>query len=311
MKRTNCSDSPITCKIHMVAVLLLLATAQRVDAVAPTAEEMAEARRWVAAHWETAYVSQLPFSFTYGGKSSTELLKTWQPKHEVRKLDSRRSEHALQFRDPKSGLTLRCVAVEYHDFPTIEWTLHFHNTGNSDTPIVENIQALDLGLRRSGEQEFLLHHSAGASSGRSDYAPLETPLTPQTTKRFAPVGGRPANGNWPYFNLQWGDRGIIVAIGWPGQWAAEFARDKADGIRIRAGQELTHFKLLPGEEVRTPLIVLHLWQGRDWIDSQNLWRRWRGAVPSTTAVSVVPPWEPHAAGPSGGDIRGGTASTTC
>ena len=70
------------------------------------------------------------------------------------------------------------------------------------------------------------------------------------------------------------DEGVIVAVGWPGQWAAEFVRDDDKGIRIRAGQELTHFKLLPGEEVRSPLVVLHFWQGRDWIEAQNLWRRW-------------------------------------
>jgi len=36
---------------------------------------------------------------------------------------------------------------------------------------------------------------------------------------------------------------------------------------------LTRFKLLPGEEARSPLSVLLFWKG-DWIRSQNLWRRW-------------------------------------
>ena len=62
-------------------------------------------------------------------------------------------------------------------------------------------------------------------------------------------------------------------VGWPGQWAAEFVRDDARGLHLRAGQELTHFKLLPGEEVRSPLIVLQFWKG-DWIAAQNVWRRW-------------------------------------
>jgi len=35
-----------------------------------------------------------------------------------------------------------------------------------------------------------------------------------------------------------------------------------------------HFKLHPGEEVRSPLIVLQFWQGEDWVRSQNIWRRW-------------------------------------
>jgi alpha-galactosidase len=64
-----------------------------------------------------------------------------------------------------------------------------------------------------------------------------------------------------------------MAVGWPGQWAAEFARDGGKELHVTAGQELTHFKLLPGEEVRTPLIVLQFWNG-DWVRAQNVWRRW-------------------------------------
>ena len=289
MAQIRCSDVRIAYRILIVAVALWLGSPQIVYAGGPTTEELAEARRWRATHLEAGDVSKLPFSFIYGGKPSTELLRAWKQTREVRKLDARRSEHTLRLTDPRSPLVLRCVAVEYHDFPAVEWTLHFRNTGNSDTAIIENIQALDLSPRRGGEKEFLLHHCAGASSKRSDYAPLETPLGPRASRRFAPRGGRPANGGWPYFNLQWGDRGVIVAIGWPGQWTAEFARDKADGIRIRAGQERTHFKLLGGEEVRTPLVVLLFWQDRDWIDSQNLWRRWMMAHSMPKPGGKLPP----------------------
>ncbi len=62
-------------------------------------------------------------------------------------------------------------------------------------------------------------------------------------------------------------------VGWPGQWAASFERDAGDALRIRAGQELTHLTLHPGEQIRTPLVVLQFWQ-EDRIDAQNQWRRW-------------------------------------
>ncbi|MDP7288943.1 MAG: hypothetical protein QGH94_13220, partial [Phycisphaerae bacterium] len=54
------------------------------------------------------------------------------------------------------------------------------------------------------------------------------------------------------------------------------------------GQELTHFKLLPGEEVRTPLIALLFWQG-DWIRAQNLWRRWMMAHSMPKPGGRLPP----------------------
>jgi alpha-galactosidase len=50
-------------------------------------------------------------------------------------------------------------------------------------------------------------------------------------------------------------------------------RDEALGMNIVGGQELTRVKLMPGEEIRTPLVVLQFWQG-DWGRSQNIWRRW-------------------------------------
>jgi alpha-galactosidase len=62
-------------------------------------------------------------------------------------------------------------------------------------------------------------------------------------------------------------------LGWPGQWAADFSRDDARGVRVQAGQELTHFKLLPGEKVRSPMTALLFWKG-NWIRGQNVWRKW-------------------------------------
>jgi len=51
-------------------------------------------------------------------------------------------------------------------------------------------------------------------------------------------------------------------LGWPGQWAAKFTRDRDKGLHVQAGQELTHFKLLPGEEVRGPLAVVQFLERR-------------------------------------------------
>jgi alpha-galactosidase len=165
------------------------------------------------------------------------------------------------------------VAVEYHDFPTVEWTLYFRNDGKRPTPILEQIQAIDTQFERSAEGEFLLHHGKGSTASTTDYEPLETELARNADLRITTSGGRPTNSDLCYFNLQWPGQGVIVALGWPGQWAADFQRDEGTALRVQAGQELTHFKLLPGEEVRTPLVALVFWRG-DWIDGQNTWRRW-------------------------------------
>jgi len=218
-------------------------------------------------------LTEPPFSFFYDGKPSNELLKNWLVKRNSQKLDAQRTEHTLVYTEPAGRLQVRCVLIEYDDFPTVEWTLHFKNTGSGDTPIIEKIQALDIELSRGGDGEFLLHHNVGSPANGNDYGPLETSLGRNATKRLGGAGGRPTNKDWSYFNLEWSGEGVIAAVGWPGQWAAEFVRDNARGLKLRAGQELTRFKLLTGEEVRSPLIVLQFWKG-SWIAAQNVWRRW-------------------------------------
>ena len=68
----------------------------------------------------------------------------------LRKLDEHRTERTSVWTDPATGLQVRCVGIEYDDFPTVEWTVHFKNTGANDTPILSDIQAVDLALARSG-----------------------------------------------------------------------------------------------------------------------------------------------------------------
>lgn len=241
---------------------------------------------------------ELPFSFQYGGQSSIALLERWRLDRQVEPLDARRTRRTLTWTDPNTGLAVRWVTIEYHDFPIVEWTLFFKNGGASDTPSLADVQALDTGFERKKDEvyarfgapgEFVLNHHVGSPCAANDYQPLRSPLPPQATQRIATSGGRGSNSDWPYFNLEWPGEGVIAVVGWPGQWAASFVRDAANGLRVRAGQELTHFKLLPGEEVRTPLIVLQFWRG-DRIRSQNVFRRWMLAhnVPKPGGKPIAP-----------------------
>ncbi|MCH5378330.1 MAG: alpha-galactosidase, partial [Planctomycetes bacterium] len=232
--------------------------------------------------------TECPFSFTFDGKPSAELLRDWPISIRTQPRDDASTMHALSWKDPVSRLVVRLEIVEYHDFPAIEWTLYFENTATQATPILENIQALDATWRHDRDREFLLHHAVGSPANGSDYGPLVTPLGPGAVKRISAAGGRPTNSDLCYFNLQRGDDGVIIAVGWPGQWSAEFASDEDGTIRVRAGQERTHFKLLPGEKVRSPLIVLLGWNG-DWIEGQNRWRRWMMAHSMPRPGGKLPP----------------------
>ncbi len=214
-----------------------------------------------------------PFSFLYDGRPAAELLPDWRVARQSRALDDCRMEHTLTYTDPVTKLTVRCVAIEYRDYPAVEWTVYFRNAGEADTPILSEIRALDIEVDRGPGVEFMLHHQRGDACTPESYQPLSVELKPDAVQCFASSGGRPTQGGWPYWNVQWGRAGLLAALGWPGQWSAEFVRDGGQVLRIRAGQELTHFTLHPAEEVRTPLVALQFYDG-DRVRSQNIWRRW-------------------------------------
>ena len=70
----------------------------------------------------------VPFSFVYKGRHSQDFLSDWDRTYSVRDLDHHRRELTLQYRDPETGLEVRCVAIEYLKFPVVEWNLLFKNT---------------------------------------------------------------------------------------------------------------------------------------------------------------------------------------
>jgi alpha-galactosidase len=215
----------------------------------------------------------LPFSFDYGGKPSDELLGTWKFSQSVKKLDKNRTQTTQTYVDPSTGLRMICVLVTYLDYPTAEWTLHFTNTGKADTPIISGIRAIDTRFTRGSVGEFELHRIKGDSCTPDSYQPIDEALGPNARKHIAPNGGRPTSGAFPYFNIEQPGGGVITVISWAGQWAADFARDDKTGLRVAAGQELTHFALHPGEQVRSPMVVTQFYKG-DTARAQNIWRRW-------------------------------------
>lgn len=232
--------------------------------------------RWVKDWVIDAKSKGVPFSFEYGGTPGATSLQAWPSQTRERQLDATRKEHTLTWHDPRTGLEVRYAVVEYADFPVVEWTVYFMNKGAADTPILANIQALDVALQHPIKEGLSLHYIDGDGIA-SAYAPRLASLGAGATLQFAPGGGRPTSGSFPYYNLEWSGQGTIIAVGWSGQWASSFARDQAGTLRIRAGQELTHLKLHPGEEIRTPMMVQLFWKGGDWIEAQNLWRRWMRA----------------------------------
>jgi len=165
----------------------------------------------------------------------------------------------------------------------VEWTLFFKNSSTNDTPIIADIRAIDAGAPLARDKQAVLRYAMGSECRYDDFAPQIAQLGPNSDTPQGPwVGegnpvhlqskeGRSSCGTLPFFNVDAGTQGVIGAIGWTGDWTADVYRTDRE-VRLRAGMARTHLKLLPGEEIRTPRIVLLFWAG-ERMRSHNLWRR--------------------------------------
>jgi alpha-galactosidase len=213
-----------------------------------------------------------PFSFVLGGRQSSELLKSWKRTTEARDLLDEARYHTV-WTDSNTGLRVAVEVVVYKRYAAIDWVLRFENAGKLDTPIIENIQALDIPLAtRQPEQPGTLYHLAGDDCSERSFMPITSQLPSGDKIHLAPNGGRSSNGTFPFFNLAYQKQGLFTAIGWTGQWAADYERDASGQIHLHAGMERTHLRLHPGETIRSPRILLMAWQG-DLLASHNRFRR--------------------------------------
>ena len=278
-------------KSYLIALGVCAAMAAQTSTALATTNEDAIARKWIKANLGV-HMQRRPFSFIYNSKNSSELLAGWKLTSTTTTLDSNRKKHILVYTDPATGLQVRCVATEYTDYPAVEWLLYFKNTGRSDTPILENIQAIDADIYGGASGDFTLHHADGSTMLITDFQPHQSTLSMGTSVHLAPFGGRSSDTALPFFNLVKPDgSGITLGIGWTGQWAADFTRNTKSTVNIKAGMELTHLRLHPGEQIRTPAMLVMFWKGEDRLYGQNRLRQLLLAhyTPRKDGASAEPP----------------------
>jgi alpha-galactosidase len=237
-----------------------------------------------------AWKSTLPFSFKYDGKDSSQFLSTWHQAQETVPSEGGQL-HRYTFSDPATDLKVVAEVRTFTGYDALDWVLTFTNESNADTPIIENIEPLNWTITPPAGN-CIVHHARGSDAKPTDFEPLTEPLASGGTVTLASKNGRSSDTNTlPFFNLQMGDRGLIGAVAWTGNWSATFDYTKPKALTMTAGMQKTHFLLHPGETVRTPRIVLLNYHG-DVDDSQNLWRRMVLAYYSPRdqqGKTVVPP----------------------
>jgi alpha-galactosidase len=213
--------------------------------------------------------SQLPVSFQYGGRPVRGIPPEWSPTSSLRPGNPMVEDQVYESHDPRTGLELRVEITRYNDYPVVEWTAWLTNRSERPSPLIEDLVGLDATFAGRGCQ---VRHCNGDFNSGDGFAWETRALEEQGSLEVASTGGRPCDGAFPYFRLLYGDGGMTLAVGWPGQWRARFGLEEG-AVSVVAGQERTRMRLMPGEAVRTPRLTLMGWEG-DETRGINLWRRW-------------------------------------
>lgn len=215
-------------------------------------------------------LSSVPFSANFGGQDLRSLLPAWTTRNSSRQCEGGQID-ATAWSDPASGLKVTMHLRRFADFPAVDWFIEITNTGQGPSAILQQVQALDAALDVQS-QRVELHYANGSLCQVDDFLPQQAELGARYDRTFAPAGGRSSNGIFPFMSFQMPGGGILMGIGWSGQWAARINRDK-EQLKLTVGQQTTHLSLGPGETIRTPRVLMLEWQGQEAMNGQNLLRQ--------------------------------------
>ncbi len=180
------------------------------------------------------------------------------------------------YTDPSDSLLATLSATLFQDSPTVDFTVHLKNTSDKNSPIISKLYGMDIlvSLPKQGNH-FTLNTTQGCGvQGSEDYDDfgLETyKLLPSTWRTFEPKQGRSSDEAWPFFDILGDHCGLLVAVGWSGQWKARFS-EKNESVAIQSGMANLNTYLEPGEEIRTPSYSITYFEG-DAEYGHNIFRR--------------------------------------
>ena len=212
-------------------------------------------------------LSSFPFLFTYNGRSYHGFSPEFFTHKNTQITTSSEKESREIIWSFSNGLEVTLRLVHYFTHGATEWTVCFENTGTSNSGIIEELKA-----------QVILEGKYPSLKGiLGDFNNFHRPYQIDLTNNFvdfASHSGRPTHGNFPYFNLEHGDGGTMLAIGWSGTWRAEFSSDGQTTTYTANAVNGMRTYLKPGEKIRSALFVIAPYSVRDEFYATNYWRDW-------------------------------------
>lgn len=222
-----------------------------------------------------------PFSFTYDGMRYdgfapahfTQLSRTVTAEGE-----KETAELVFALADT---LTVTLLCTHHFTHGSTEWKVLFANSGAADSGVLENA---GISLQFEGSHPMLKGIWGDHHNWYRPYA-LDVASAPV---HFESNSGRATHVSFPYFNLEYGDGGCMLAIGWAGTWTADWRTNGTTTTYTARSVNNLHTRLKPGECIRTALFLCAPYTVRKESYATNYWRDWY----MTTTLPPMAPGTP-------------------
>lgn len=218
-------------------------------------------------------VKEFPYDLKIGGKSLNKNPDDWtfsvSEESEKGAVYNGGKTSYITLKHKVSGLVATVEATIYEENATCEWTVFIKNEAEENSPVISDFYALS-GVFKTGNTT--VYYSKGSRDEPYDFALMKKPLTAFPTS-FDSIEGRSTDNYLPYFNISGEECDMILGIGWSGFWKTSM-KEIFGETSIKVGQETFKAYLLPGEEVRSPLVSLSFYNSDNPLKGFNAFRNW-------------------------------------
>ncbi len=212
------------------------------------------------------------YTFSVGGRDFRRNIESWEfsfgEESEIGEVYRGGKTTYITVSHKKSDIVATVEATIYESTASCDWTVYVKNSGDKNSPKVSKFYAMDSVIPTGGKTEA--YFSNGSFSEADDFETMKSSLA-LIPMEFSANGGR-TESFLPYFNIVGKDCGAVLAVGWSGQWYTSLAQT-IGGAKVEAKQETLKGYLLPGEEVRSPLISLTFYKSDNAVKGFNCYRK--------------------------------------
>jgi alpha-galactosidase len=190
-------------------------------------------------------------------------------------------------------LQIRVDRKEYRNFPAQEYAVRLANLSPSEpTAIAGNFRSLKLAVDKPASAgTVVLNVLRGSTCKATDFIPESFAIESGKEQVLATTCGRSSNDYVPFLELNFDDRnGCLFAVGWTGSWRARFV-NTGRAVEIEIGMEQSNFRLLPGESIRQPSVLVFVRKNQTRREFKTQFHRFmlENKVPRDSKGQVIPP----------------------